>query len=225
MITKTLDLNLLGYPDVGNFFETRSEDLDSRFSYREQYQSEPLIKGSLGNAALQQNQVDYLAIWFHACKGQAIPWLLRVPGFNSLTAIAKDAGDGQLTQGQLLSINGSATQYQLYRVASGDASTVYKPIRFPVASTLQIYRNGSLMTSGYTLGSYGVVTFSSSQTGQALTVSGSYDTAVRFNSDTLNVLYLRDDRNNDTGDVTLDVTGQVWYQFDGLPIIEALPPF
>lgn len=79
--------------------------------------------------------------------------------------------------------NGSQTQFQLMRTFGGYSAPVYGPNGTP-----SIYRAGTLVTSGVTVSSTGLVTFTTAPTsGQALTWSGPYYIRVRFEQDAVDL--------------------------------------
>lgn len=76
---------------------------------------------------------------------------------------------------------GSATQWQLVRTLGGFVEPVYDLVAAP-----QIYRNGVLATSGYTVSASGLVTFGTPPgAGVVLTWSGSYYWRCTFEADEL----------------------------------------
>lgn len=233
LINKELNVSVLGLGDAGVYFETRDYPLENRYSRRVQFtDQESLISGSLGSVILDKSRLDYLKTWFHAARGREKTWLLRVPGYSRLMATGEDAGSGQLLRGALVSIGGAATQYQIMRLSEGVGGSVQKPIRFPIVDTVRVYQNGIELANGFVVDELGVIQFSIAVTG-ILTVSCTYLTPVRFDTDTLNTVYVRDDRYVGLSGVIPEAFPyshsmspcNTWYQVDSLPFIEVLPPF
>ncbi len=120
----------------------------------------------------RQNAPSELATiegFFNRHRGPAYSFLFNDPEDNA--ALAEPFGVG----------NGSATVFRLARNRGGFT----EPIK-GWAPTPQLYSNGSLLSSGYTLAADGTVTFTAAPaSGAALTWSGTYYWRVRFAADTV----------------------------------------
>lgn len=115
--------------------------------------------------------------FFNARNGRFDSFLWTDPDDNAVTAQSFGTG------------NGSTTSFQLVRSFGAYSAPVWAPNGTP-----SIYRAGSLVTSGVTVSSTGLVTFSSAPSnGQALTWTGSYYKRVRFTRDSLELeKFMRD---------------------------------
>lgn len=79
--------------------------------------------------------------------------------------------------------DGVTTQFQLARTSGGASHLIYAPKSSP---TPEIFINGILQSSGYTIATNGLVTFSSAPgVGLPLTWAGDYYFVVRFKQDEL----------------------------------------
>ena len=106
-----------------------------------------------------------------SCKGRAGNFLFTDPEDNSVTTCQFGTGDG------------SSKVFQLTRPVdqNGNVDIVQN-----LNGTPSIFNNGTLLTSGYSIDSKGVVTFSTAPTsGHALTWTGSYYFRLRFKEDTI----------------------------------------
>jgi hypothetical protein len=87
-----------------------------------------------------------------------------------------DADDGSATSMQFATGDGSTTAFQLTRSLGGMVCPVFCPTGTP-----EIYDNGSLLASGYTIDSYGVVNFTTAPaSGHVLTWTGTFNWYCRF---------------------------------------------
>lgn len=229
LINKELDISVLGFGDAGIHHETIDYPLENRYSKRVQFtEQEPLIKGAIGVTTLNRSSFDYLFTWFNVARGKEKSWLLRVPGYNRLSHTIESAGGGQTTQGVLLPVVGSGTQYQINLHTNGLEVESFKPIRFPIQSSVKVYSDNVQLTEGFVIDSLGVVIFSGPPLG-GLTVDCIYLTPVRFDTDTFGGIYIKDDQylEDETGlnQSSSLVPCQSWYTAESLPFIEVLPPF
>jgi uncharacterized protein (TIGR02217 family) len=107
--------------------------------------------------------------FFNARAGSFDSFLWTDPDDNAVTLQSFGTGDG------------STTAFQLVRNFGAAAAPVWA-----LNGTPSIFRAGSLVTSGITIGPTGVVTFTTAPTaGQSLTWTGSYYKRVRFRRDAL----------------------------------------
>ncbi len=117
------------------------------------------------------SEQDTLLGFFNTASGAAGTIAFSDPDDNSVTGQNFGTGDG------------STTAFQLVRSYGGFSEPVQTLNGNP-----SVYVNGTLQTLGtnYTLGSTGIVTFASApSSGAALTWTGSYYWAARFNDDKL----------------------------------------
>jgi uncharacterized protein (TIGR02217 family) len=106
--------------------------------------------------------------FFNARNGGADNFLFLCPDDQAVTAQAFGVG------------NGAATQWQLVRALGGFVEPVYDLVAAP-----QLFANGVLLTSGYTI-SKGLVTFSTAPTaGVVLSWTGTYHWRCVFDADEL----------------------------------------
>ncbi len=121
-----------------------------------------VLRGSNGYTEMQT-----LAGFFNQLLGSYDTFLFNDPTDNSVTAQPFGTGDG-LT-----------TDFQLLRTMGGFIEPVQN-----VNGTPSIYVNGTLQTSGYTVGSTGIVTFTTAPaSGVALTWTGNFYFRCRFTQD------------------------------------------
>jgi hypothetical protein len=109
-----------------------------------------------------------------SCKGRAGTFLFTDPKDNAVTTFQFATGDG------------SSKVFQLTRPMdqNGEVDIVQNLNGSP-----SIFNNGTLVTSGYSIDSKGVVTFSVAPAlGHALTWTGSFYFRLRFKEDTLQEL-------------------------------------
>lgn len=120
-------------------------------------------------------QLDALIAFFRARKG-------RAHGFRF-----KDWTDYQATTETLGMGDGTRTQFQLVKSYVSGAVTETRTIKKPVSSTVQIYKNAVLQSSGVSVDTTtGVVTFTAAPAaGQVVTASFQFDVPARFDTDRL----------------------------------------
>jgi uncharacterized protein (TIGR02217 family) len=115
-----------------------------------------------GSAAY--TDLDTLTGFFQARQGQLQPFLLR------LAELTKKPADS-MVQGQQIGIgDGTTTQFQLFR----QVGNFFEPIQCPVTGSVNIYVNGAPVTTGWTLGTAGVITFASAPAASA-TISADFE--------------------------------------------------
>lgn len=120
-------------------------------------------------------QLDALIAFFRARKGRAY-------GFRF-----KDWTDYQTGTEVLGTGDGVATQFQLVKWYTSGGASEQRVIQKPVAGTVQIYRDGVLKTSGFTIDyATGLVTFNSAPAnGVVVAAVCQFDVPVRFDTDRL----------------------------------------
>jgi hypothetical protein len=91
-----------------------------------------------------------------------------------------DVDDGAVTDQLFGTGDGTTTTFQLVSDLGGVLRPVFCPTGIP-----EIYSNGTLLTSGYTISSYGVVTFTTAPaSAAALTWTGTFNWYCRFEQQT-----------------------------------------
>lgn len=112
-------------------------------------------------------ELETLIGFFNARNGRADDWLFEDPRDKTVTAQNFGTGDGV------------RTQFQLVRALGG----FVEPI-FGVSGTPSIFKNGVLQSSGYSIDSKALVTFTTPPANAvALTWTGSFYFRVRFTHD------------------------------------------
>jgi uncharacterized protein (TIGR02217 family) len=116
-------------------------------------------------AAYQEMQT--LAAFFSLCLGGAY------------TFSYQDAQDNSVTNQQFSVGDGTTVAFQLVRSLNGSSEPVYLPTGTP-----EIFVNGTLQASGYTIGATGIVTFAAAPAANSLlTWTGSFNWLCRFDAD------------------------------------------
>ena len=120
-------------------------------------------------------QLDTLIAFFRARKGRAHGF--RFKDWTDYQVVAQSIGMG----------DGTKTQFQLAKNYSSGAVIETRVIKKPVLSTVQIFKNTVLQTSGVSINAAtGVVTFTTAPaTGINITASFEFDVPVRFDTDRL----------------------------------------
>lgn len=139
----------------------------------------------IGYGIRNQTDMDKVQAFFVAVMGKAYSWLFK--DWSDYTATAEGFGTG----------DGTTTTFQLKKtyssLADGLSGSVVRSfvrfIRFPIATGLVIKDNGSTVNpSDYTLQAGGIIEFDTPPTNtHALTWTGEFNVAVRFDIDKLNV--------------------------------------
>lgn len=124
-----------------------------------------------------QSQLDALIAFFRARRGKAI-------GFRF-----KDWSDYQASNQIIGTGNGTTTTFQLVKSYTSGAVTVDRTIKKPVLGTVQIYKDGVLQATGWTVNTTtGVVTFSvAPSAGVVVTANFQFDVPVRFDTDQMEI--------------------------------------
>jgi uncharacterized protein (TIGR02217 family) len=144
-----------------------------------------------------QAEVDVINAFFRNAQG-------RANGFRF-----KDWSDYSAQAASTVSLGLSPnTQFQLQKAYVSGSSTSLRKITKPVSGTVQVYVNGVLQTTGYTVNhATGVITFTAAPA-DVVTWTGQFDVPVRFDVDTLRWRVLDRDANG------------LLYQIDSLTLIE-----
>lgn len=151
-------------------WSTRVQKSASGRELRASFYSYPIYKFSLSYEVLRGNglaELQQLIGFFNARQGSYDTFLFQDPDDNSVTLQSIGLGDG------------TKTKFQLVRAMGGFVEPV-----FALNGTPSIYKNGTLMASGYTINSTGLVTFTTAPAnGDTLTWSGSFYYRCRFAQD------------------------------------------
>jgi uncharacterized protein (TIGR02217 family) len=134
------------------------------------------INVARSSAAYQSTEYQYVVGFFNALQGQASSFLYQ------------DADDNAVTGQTIGTGNGTQTAFQLIRTFGGFIEPVLAP---NTTATINVYLNGVIQTSGYTVSGWGttnpgVVTFASAPgSGVAITADFSYYWPCRMSADDL----------------------------------------
>ncbi len=152
---------------------TRIQKAVSGKEFRSAWMSAPIYTFRLSYEVLREaasfQEIQQLVAFFNNVRGSFDSFLYSDPNDNSITA--QNFGTG----------NGVQTAFQLMRGYGGNLEAVGQLNGAP-----SIYLNGVLQAAGFTVGSNGLVTFTTAPVaGSALTWTGSYYYRCRFLQDTL----------------------------------------
>ena len=121
--------------------------------------------------------------------GQGSGFFFKCPLDYYVKATPEYYDTGVYQQGILHNLTGNT--YQICKKYSVAGVNTYKTILGVIGSTLQVYKDNVLVTSGYTLNAeLGTVTFSTAQTG-VLTVSCEYELKFRFDVNDLQLKQIK----------------------------------
>ena len=134
-------------------------------------------KWDVASGLKNREQVAELIAFFRARRGRAHGF--RFKDWTDYQGVAQVLGTG----------NGSLKTFQLVKNYVSGGVTESRTIAKPVASTVKIYRNGVLATSGASTDSTtGVVTFATAPaSGVIVTADFEFDVPVRFDTDQMDV--------------------------------------
>lgn len=151
-------------------FKTISQESVSGKEVRQALMSYPLWDFTLTFSVLRgangYTEMQTLAGFFNEMLGMYDTWLFDDPSDDSVTAQSFGTGDG------------TTTAFQLVRTLGGFVEPIQN-----VNGTPSIYINGVLQSSGYTIGSTGIVTFTTAPAAAALTWTGNFYFRCRFTLD------------------------------------------
>lgn len=124
-----------------------------------------------------QVQIDALIAFFRARRGKAIGF--RFKDWSDYKAANQIIGEG----------DGVLTQFQLVKSYTSGGVTVDRVIKKPVTGTVQIYKDGVLQNSGWSVNTAtGIVTFTSPPAdGVQLTANFEFDVPARFDTDAMDI--------------------------------------
>lgn len=166
-IDVTVRFNTLIETPISNRGETRIST--TPYAVWDYTMTFPLVKGTFNDSTSYLNQV---VGFYMQMQGQANSWLFNDPVDNAISAGSPATfglGDG------------STTVFQLTRPIGNAADIIQN-----VNGTPTLYKNGTSITSGYTIDTLGVVTFNTAPAnGSVLAWSGSFYKRCRFSEDTL----------------------------------------
>ncbi|MFI5230062.1 MAG: DUF2460 domain-containing protein [Gemmatimonadales bacterium] len=155
-------------------WNTKIQRSDGGKELRAQFYSTPLWRWVLAydllRGDLTLHEFQTLVGFYNARQGSFDSFLYADPNDSSVTAELFGFG------------NGAITTYQLIRSFAGTAEENVVDLN----GTPQIFKNGVLQTSGFTIGSTGIVTFTTAPApGDTLTWTGSYYWRTRFDTDAM----------------------------------------
>jgi uncharacterized protein (TIGR02217 family) len=140
--------------------------------------TEPRFSLEGSDFILTDESYDTLSQAFIDNDGQGSGFFFKCPLDYYVTATPEVYDTGVYQQGILHNLSGNT--YQICKRYSVAGINTYKTILGVIGSTLQVYKDNALVTTGYTLNAeLGTVTFGSAQTG-VLTVSCEYELKFRF---------------------------------------------
>jgi uncharacterized protein (TIGR02217 family) len=126
-----------------------------------------------------KNQADMAALqaFFRARYGKAYGF--RFKDWSDYQGVAQNLGLG----------NGSQTTFQLVKLYSSGGYSYSREIKKPVSSTVKIYLNSILQSSGFSIDhTTGIVSFAAAPgAGVIVSADFEFDTPARFDTDTLSV--------------------------------------
>ena len=150
--------------------------MQSGYEQRNSNWSQARARYNVAHGIKTQAQLDVLIAFFRARKGRADSFRF------------KDWTDYKVTSQVLGTGNGSNKAFQLIRSYSSGSSAEQRIISKPIASTVNLYFNGTLQAGGnYSLNSStGIATFTTApSSGVAVTADFEFDVPVRFDTDRL----------------------------------------
>jgi uncharacterized protein (TIGR02217 family) len=155
-----------------------STDIVTTFSGHEQRNinwGQARARYNVAHGVKTQTQLDALIAFFRTRKGRAHSF--RFKDWTDYEAATQLIGTG----------NGSIKDFQLIKQYVSGSIGENRTITKPVTGTVQVYLNGVLQVSGYTLNAAtGVVSFATAPAnGVAVTASFQFDVPVRFDTDQL----------------------------------------
>jgi uncharacterized protein (TIGR02217 family) len=135
--------------------------------------AEPLARYNIGHAVKTPAEMDTLMAFFRARQGRLRGY--RYKDWNDFSATGQLIGAG----------NGVLTQFQLVKNYTSGAITRARTIKKPVAGTVKLYLNGVPQASGWSVdATTGMVTFTAAPgNGVAVAADFEFDLAVRFDTD------------------------------------------
>jgi uncharacterized protein (TIGR02217 family) len=137
--------------------------------------SQPLLVAQLGEKRVTQSELDNLIAFHNETKGSFKGFRLR--DWSDYKAINQAIGSG----------NGGQQEWQLVKTYSISSATVNRPITKPIADSVQVYANGVLASSGWSVdATTGVLT---TQLSGAITATFEFDVPVRFEQDKIDFTF------------------------------------
>lgn len=157
----------------------------SGFERRNSLWGNALLRFDVGPGVRSNADIGTLIAFFRARRGAARGFLLTDPtDFSSCGMVGvPTALDQVIGQG-----DGTTAAFQLVKSYGPVGDAQVRPITRPQAATVLVAVNGVAVTSGWSLGSGGVVSFVSAPAAGAVVTAGFlFDVPVRFESDSLQV--------------------------------------
>jgi uncharacterized protein (TIGR02217 family) len=157
-----------------------STDVVETFSGWEQRNinwSESRGEWNVSHGVKTSSQLATLIAFFRACRGKAVGF--RFKDWSDYSAANQIIGTG----------NGVKTAFQLVKSYTAGSITVDRTITKPVNGTVQVYKNGVLQGSGYTVDyTTGIVTFTAAVANAVVvTANFEFDVPARFDTDKLDI--------------------------------------
>lgn len=157
-------------------FHTKTQKAISGREIRLAFMAYPMYTFKMSFEVLRDgsiyNELKTLGAFFLARQGSFDSFLYTDPSDNTATSVTIGIGDS------------TTTAFQLSRPYGPPGATFTEPVQ-NVNGSPNIFVNGTLQTSGYTIDSNGVVTFTTAPGyGQSIQWTGSFYYRVRFAADT-----------------------------------------
>lgn len=168
-----IELGAVGGP---SFFTTVLE-LFSGYEQRNINWTKARGRWDIGYGIREEADMDSVRDFFYARRG-------RAHGFRF-----KDWTDYELDTQQIGTGDGTETEFQIYKRYSDGGYYYDRDIKKPVSGTVEVYLNGALQASGYSVDTTtGVITFDTAPSiGDVVSAACDFDVPVRFDIDQLPV--------------------------------------
>lgn len=200
-VEERLELGILYGTEGGPGFRTT---VVAAYSGKEERNAEWAYEAGswvLGDYRVTRTGLDYIKSFFRARRGKTVGF--RWKNYADFVLVKTPIGTG----------DDSTQTFQIIQVIDTGYGEAYeRPIKKPVSGTVTVYIDDVPQGSGFTVNyTTGEVTFTAAPTaGQVIAVQCEYDTAVRFDTDTLQGVF-KAYRLSD---------GELAFDIDGLPIVE-----
>ncbi len=139
--------------------------------------SESRGQWNVSHGVKTESQLNTLIAFFRACRGRAVGF--RFKDWSDYKAQNQIIGTG----------NAIKTAFQLVKSYTAGSITVDRTIKKPVSGTIQVFKDGVLQVSGYTVDTTtGIVTFTTAPAnGVVITATFEFDVPARFDTDDLGI--------------------------------------
>lgn len=200
-VEERLELGILYGTTGGPAFRTT---IAKAYSGKEERNAEWEIEGghwTLGGHGVTRTMLDYVKQFFRARRGMTV-------GFRW-----KNYADYLLQKTIIGTGDGVETEFQIVQLAdTGYGESYSRPITKPVGGTVTVYIDDIAQVAGWSVDTTtGLITFSTAPAlAEVVSVQCEFDTAVRFDTDTLQGVF-KAYRSRD---------GELVYEIDGIPIAE-----